>query len=159
MKPRPRVYRSRDQAVLIALFQPLLGFVIVVVAYQPERFGPPTNGVEWFALLYAVGGTAFAWLRLARCGVTVRPDRLTVRNPLRTTTLTWDEVAEFRLERWRLWPRIAVLQRTDSTLLPVVGIQAPNPTYRPNDMSAQRLVDQLNAELAAHRVRHAASAD
>jgi hypothetical protein len=44
---------------------------------------------------------------------------------------------------------MGVVARKDATIVPIWGIQIPNPMTRPKNRSAQRLIEELNRVLAA----------
>ena len=85
-------------------------------------------------------------VRTMQIGVFTRPDGVTVRGVLRTWKLRWDEIAAFEWGTWGGWP-CGVVRRTDGSRIVVFAL---NPPYGGTG-GVDRLLDALNAELAARR--------
>jgi hypothetical protein len=101
-------------------------------------------------LLIAAPGILFN-ARAGLTGVVVQNDSVRIVNLRNTRCLRWDEIERFSVGQLGLRPRTGIVELRDGRRIGIWSIQGPNPTTRPNNRSAERLIDQLNQELAEHR--------
>ena len=86
----------------------------------------------------------------AALAVLIVDDRgVTVRNPFRTVSVAWNEIAGFELGRFKILGCVCLVRRLDGTLFPAFAIQgiAGQPRRRTSG-AARRMVDELNHQLA-----------
>jgi hypothetical protein len=85
----------------------------------------------------------------------VRPNEsgVTVRNPLKTYEVPWADIHAFRVGSYRLLRRVALMDLLGGTTIPIIGIAGPPPATRPNNQTAEILVDELNKLLGDSRER------
>lgn len=98
---------------------------------------------------------AFGAVRLVRCGVIASEDGVRVLNQWRTTELRWDEIDLFEFG-----PRgMSSIRVNDGRTIAMNGIQQKNITTILNkqDTPERRMIGELNALLAEHNQRAAAS--
>lgn len=98
---------------------------------------------------FALLGVFVLW-RPGRACLIADDDTATVRNVFRTTRLRWASIRRFSLTAYKLYPRIAVVELQDGSLVPIWAIQASR--LRPSRTEVQNLVDELNQLLS--KVRH-----
>lgn len=92
--------------------------------------------------------TAIPGARAALAVLIVTEHGVTVRNPFRTVSMPWDEVAAFELGRYKLLGCVCLVRRIDHTAVPAVAIQGI--TGRPRrrtSVLAQQTVNELNEQL------------
>ena len=141
-----KVFRSREQSVVIALFGGIISAVIVAEALttdvsnvsQPER-------MVW--IICGLGLGAFVLLRAARAGVYVLPEGIRIVNPFRTRFVPWRQIAQFSLRDWGPFPLMGHVDLIDHSSEHIFGIEAPNPLTRRRNRSAQKLIAELNEVL------------
>jgi hypothetical protein len=139
-----RVFRSKEQAIGIALFALIGSSLAVAEALTIDGTAVSTlERVLWVTLGLAWG--AFSLLRGARAGVYVIPEGVKILNPLRTTFVPWSRLARFTLRRWGPFPLMGHAVLTDDSSVHIFGIEAPNPLTRSRNQSAQKLIADLNA--------------
>lgn len=85
-------------------------------------------------------------IRTMRIGVFTSPGGVAVRGVLRTWRVRWAEIAAFEWGTWGGWP-CGVVRRTDGSRIVVFALNPP----LGDDGRVDRLLDALNAELAARR--------
>jgi len=150
-----KVFRSREQSVVIALFGGIGSVLAVAEAItiddpdvtRPER-------VAWIIGGLALG--AFCLLRGARAGVYVLPEGIRIVNPFRTKIVPWRQIAQFSLRSWGPFPLMGHVDLIDHSSEHIFGIEAPNPLTRPRSRSAQKLIAELNEVLDLARSGHLA---
>ena len=127
---------------------PLLFFGYFAVA-------PDTPGSQ--RVVYGVLAAVFAVLliRTLRIGVATGGDGVVVRGVLRSWKLGWDEVERFEMGRWRGWGSYpcGVVRRRDGATITVLALNPPFEFQQGQDPRVPELLDELNAELEAMRVR------
>jgi hypothetical protein len=98
-----------------------------------------------------------AW-RLFRAGVRVSPEAATIVNIRKTIVVPWTDIDHFSLGASSIAPKVGIAHLRSGGQIVVWGIQGPNPAARPKNRSAERLIDELNAELR-ERVTDTAAAE
>jgi hypothetical protein len=92
----------------------------------------------------------FGLFRAARVRLIASTEGVRIVNPLRRTTLSWGQVRRFSLRPWKWsFTPIGVADLKDGSSVPILGIAAPNPFFRPRNRVAADMVDELNRMLAA----------
>jgi hypothetical protein len=146
-------FRSREQSFFF-----LLAFLFSTVVWLVEagRAIESRNSISQALLAVAIG-VAFAAviLRAAYACARVEGRQLTVVNTFRTTRVDIDEIVEFRLgpKRSSIFYGAGAVELRDGKEIIIFGIQVPNPEFRPNNSSAQKLVNKLNAWLEETRAQ------
>jgi hypothetical protein len=146
-----RVYRSSEQAILIALTG-LIG--TGAIAVETLALSRPWGGHIGY-LLFAAALGYFYLFRAARSGVYIEADGIRILNPFRSVRVPWKEIRYFSLKRYGLFPLTGHAELKDGTSIHVFGIQGPNRLLRPNSRGAQRIIEALNARLDEVRQRPA----
>jgi hypothetical protein len=141
-----RAFRSREQSTVLLIVGSLLAVVGAAQALLADGLSPLQRGV--FVTMAVLLG-AYGVFRLARCGVYVIDNGVRVVNPVRTRFVPWETISRFSIRRVGFHPGMGVVDRKDATIVPIWGIQIPNPMTRPKNRSAQRLIEELNRVLAA----------
>jgi uncharacterized membrane protein YphA (DoxX/SURF4 family) len=140
------VYRTRSQAVT-------LGLILVVDLGLPlPRVLAAKDAVAVVAgatLLVAIG----ILLARAALAVLVTTDHgVFVRNPFRSVSVAWDDIAGFEIGRYKLLGCVCLVRRTDGLVLPAFAIQGiTGQPRRKTTVAAQRAVDELNTRLGQAR--------
>lgn len=143
--------RSRKQAVIASVAAFGLAVFCLAIAIQAIVEEKPAA----FVFLFAMGVLfVFPIVRASRARAVVEGDMLTVFNVFSTTRVKADEIIEFRLgpNRPTFFYGAAAAELRNGEELIIFGIQTPNAATRPNDSSAQKLVDQLNQWLLDAKV-------
>lgn len=141
------IQRSRQWAIGLGF----LGCGIALAVVNLGLIGPPLPLPVRIA--FAAGGLALGWFlvgRVALAGVQVREDGLVVRNPFVRRLLPWSEIAGFSLGRYAAFTGLGLASLRDGSRVPLFGIRAVESAFNPGDRQAQRLIESLNAALAAH---------
>jgi hypothetical protein len=138
------VYRSREQALGIALTWLVVPAVSIVSFLMPGPLSVPARAVG-IGIMVAL--TCWCLLRVARSGVFLEDGGVGVLNPLRTVRIPWSQIRCFSLKRYKLFPLTGHVELKDGTSVHIFGIQAPHPLLRPRNQSAQRIVEALNERL------------
>lgn len=141
-----RVYRSSEQAVLIAIIGSVVTIIMLVQAVVAFKQGAPWWFIAAIAFLFII----LSW-RGARAAIYAEEHAVRVVNPLKTELVSWSEIERFSLGRYGPWPHVGLMELKNGSRRHIFGIQAPNPLTRPKNRSAQNLVEQLNQELAARK--------
>jgi hypothetical protein len=114
MKSEKKVYRSREQSILIGLIAVGVMVWIVLAALLTPRLDLWERGL---ACLAGLSAGSFLLFRVARAGVYVRAGGITVLNPFRTRMFSWQQVHGFSLGRWGLFPKIGFVDLEDGSRL------------------------------------------
>lgn len=116
-------------------------------------------GAGVFLLMFGLLAT-YPFLRASQACAIIDGDRLTIRNVFRTTRVRAHEIRSFQLgpSKSTIFFAAAAVELHDGEELVIFGIQAPNPAVRPENASAQVLVDKLNDWLLECQVREGTSA-
>jgi len=140
-------YRSRAQRVGIMLagycgtaFVAILGLALI---------GVPGAGAGAVALLLMAVLGFVGTHRGARAGARVDARGVTIVNPRRSVTIQWSMLEGFSVGAKGLWPRVGIAHLRDGSSVTIWGIQGPNPRTRPENRSAEKLIDALNAHLGS----------
>jgi hypothetical protein len=140
-------YRSRGQRVLIMLagycgtaYVAILGLALIGV----PSAGPGAAALLLMAVLGFIGTH-----RSARAGARVDAHGVTIVNPRRSVTIQWSMLERFSVRPKGLWPRVGIAHLRDGSRVTIWGIQGPNPRTRPENRSAEKLIDALNARLGS----------
>ena len=136
------IHRNKENQFMYGWFG--FGFMAMAAIVLLARPGLESGIAAAIAML---GGIAA--LRFGQAAAITDTEGVTVRQTFRSVHVPWSDIMRFRLKRRGLFPLIGILERTDGHEVPIYGIQAPNPTTRPENMDAQRVVLELNLELAA----------
>jgi hypothetical protein len=152
---RPGWYRTRQQsrgiAAIALIFLAILGgSVVQALAGRRHhgRAGAKVAGLVVFAVMAA--GAAIGGVRAARAGVLVDSDGITVRNPLRSVRLSWDEIDRFSVGP-SLWGSVGFVHLRDGGEVHIWGIQGQSRALFPNSRWATDPVDELNRLLPENR--------
>ena len=89
--------------------------------------------------------------RIAPSGVVLNEHGLIILNPFsKKRVLRWDQVAQFKLDRWGLHPATGFVETRDGEQIHIFAIHAPN-QMRGNSSPAHDLIKELNEILAINR--------
>lgn len=101
------------------------------------------------SLVLGLCGVAFlaVAVRGAYAGVFIQESGVRIVNLLNAVSVPWSDIERFELKGAGIRSRNAAAKLHDGRLLTIFAIAGPNPITRPNNRSAERLVDDLNAEL------------
>jgi hypothetical protein len=138
-----KVFRSREQSVVITLFGGICSIVAVgeaIAIDDPDVTRP--ERVAW--IICGLGLGAFSVLRAARAGVYLLPEGIRIVNLFRTKFVPWHQIAQFSLRDWGPFPLMGHVDLIDHSSEHIFGIEAPNPLTRPRNRSAQKLIAELN---------------
>jgi hypothetical protein len=139
-----KVYRTRSQAVGIG-FVLLIDLVLGVEGAARGRSHSTIGLVLGGAVLLLV---AIPIARAALAALIVTDHGVTVRNPFRTTSVGWDEIAAFELGRYKLLGCVCLVRRVDGTVVPTFAIQGiTGQPRRRTSAFAAHTVDALNDRL------------
>jgi hypothetical protein len=142
-------YRSKNQALPIAVFGSVCTFVVILMGFGARHDGQ-------IVVPYAVAGCLLAGamgtgtIRAARAGAVVTEVGVIIRNPTKTVELPWSNVEGFSLGESGIYSTVGIVHTTDGGPLRIWGIQGRK---RGRDASAERLVTALNDSLSAARKR------
>lgn len=138
------VLRSREQCVVISIVCALATTYWIVFAVRgyighdslPEAVFGVAMGIIFAIVL----------VRASRARAVVDELHLTVVNTFRTTRVNAAEIREFQLgpRKSTIFYGAAAVELRDGQEIVIFGIQSPNTAVRPDNNSAQKLVDQLN---------------
>lgn len=103
-------------------------------------------------LLYAVllVFLAVIFIPMSLAAVFASADGVRVRNLYSGRKIPWREIKGFRIGRYRLLGAVCIIDLTDGSTQHAWGIQVPNRLVGKRDSREMRMIDELNAELAAH---------
>jgi hypothetical protein len=147
---RRTTYRSTEQAWL---------FIVMGVVFAAATIGGMVSSVAQGttnSLVFLIAIVPITWffvIRLPRTGAYVESDGLRIVNPLRTLNIDWAEIVSFELG----WSSqygirgVGLVNLAGGRVVPIFGIQKPNPIFRPKNSSAQDLIAELNDVLAEVR--------
>jgi hypothetical protein len=77
---------------------------------------------------------------------------VTARNPFRTVTVAWSEIAAFELGRYKVLGCVCLIRRRDGTVVPTFAIQGiTGQPRRRTSVKAKQAVDELNERLRRTR--------
>jgi hypothetical protein len=99
----------------------------------------------------AAVAAAFFSARAATAGVFTDETGIRIRNPFMTARLRWDDIDRFELYEEERRSLICVVILSDGSVLRAYGIRGGRGWLRSTTGPAEKLVDGLNAELAAAR--------
>lgn len=135
-------YQSRALALVLRAAGVWFGLMMVALLLLGPR--DAVSVVE-----YVVGLVLSAWalLRLSRCGIYADAEGVRILNPLATTRVRWDEVRCFELAD-RGPCRV---ERADASPVRVFGIQQPQwgGPGRPRGRRERSMIEELNRRLDA----------
>jgi hypothetical protein len=138
------VYRTRSQAIAIGcvlLLDIVLGVEGAVRAHSRSTTGFVLGGLLLLLIAIPVARGALAVLIVTDQGVTVR-------NPFRTVSIGWDEVAAFELGRYKVLGCVCLVRRVDRTVVPAFAIQGiTGQARRRTSVLAKQTVGELNEQL------------
>lgn len=147
------VWKTESQARIASV-----AGVVVAVVWGPGLFSmmgrDETALSKWWLLVPTiVVGLVLVWLvRAARSCVIVDHDSVVVRNPTSTVRLALDAVEDVELRAAGIYPGIAVVRCKDGREVRAWGIQARHADVGGRDLSTERLIEALNAQLRMARV-------
>jgi hypothetical protein len=135
-----------------------VGVAVVGIALSVDlvNHGDAWPGVAEQALIVI---PPVAWL--ARAGITgvhIEADAVRIVNITRTLRIPWRDLEGFSIGQRGILPRVGIAHLRDGRQITIWSIQGPNPLTRPKNRDAERMMDDLNAELDAHRPVVSASA-
>lgn len=139
----------RGGAIAIWAIAAALTVWCAVVMVTVVKAGKAWPGVPMLLLMLAPG--LLFMMRLARACARVESRGVLVVNLRQSTFVPWEDIVSFSIGPLGLLPKIGIVELRDGRRIPIVGIQGPNPMMRPNNKSAERLIDLLNDELRRHR--------
>lgn len=125
---------------LAATLVPLVAFAALAITAK--------EGLERVVDVALAGLCIGFMARVSRIGVYVHPDRLVARGYFTTKVFRWTDVGSFSVGRRFPMPALAFLWTLDGRAVPLWAIQHPRPLLQPGNTQVERLVEQLNAELA-----------
>jgi hypothetical protein len=98
---------------------------------------------------------AVLFVRTLRIGVVTGSDGVVVRGVLRSWSVPWTQVERFDMGAWRGWGNFpcGVVRRSDGSTITVLALNPPFELQAGQDRRVPELLDELNAELEATRVR------
>jgi hypothetical protein len=144
--PRRGWLRSREQSVVFAVGFGSFGAVALGESLIGQSSFPL---IGWLAMaVFVISG-----VRLALMGVRPNQSGVTVRNPLKTYEVPWADIHAFRVGSYRLLRRVALMDLLSGATIPIIGIAGAPPATRPNNQTAEILVDELNELLGDSRER------
>lgn len=136
-----RAYRTRSQAVglgCVLLIDTALGVEGAVRGSSHSTIGLVLGGVVLLLIAIPVARAAFAVLLVDDHGVMVR-------NPFRTVTVAWSEIAAFELGRYKVLGCVCVIRLRDGTVVPAFAIQGiTGQSRRRTSVNAKNTVGELN---------------
>jgi hypothetical protein len=141
-----KILRCRQWAFGLGSMGAGIGLMVFNLGIAPEELILPGRVVFFGA------GVGLGWFlvgRVALAGVQVQDSGILVRNPFVDRFLTWEEVEEFSLGRYRVLSRLGIARLRDGSRVPLFGIQAIESAFNPGDRQAHEIVDRLNEALAA----------
>jgi hypothetical protein len=138
---RATALRSREQSIVLLIVGSLLTVGGSAQALLVDSLSPLQRGL-FVTMAVLFGG--YGVFRLARCGAYVMDKGVRVVNPLRTHFVPWEAISCFSIRRVGFYPGMGVIERKDASIVPIWGIQVPNPMTRPKNRAAQRLIEELN---------------
>ena len=97
-----------------------------------------------FLLLVAATITAMLAIWTA---MWLSPTGVRVRNPFSTFALRWDEIARFRIGRWKLLSACLIIDTHDGRSYHVFAIEVPNINLLKKDAREREIARQLNDRL------------
>lgn len=97
------------------------------------------------------------FVRFSMTGINLTDDTVLIRNVRRTHRLPIADIANLRVGRKGLWPRVAIVRTVSGREICAFGIQGPNPITRPNNRRAENQVAEINREIAARQQQLAAA--
>ena len=143
LAPDPnRLWREPEQARVTRLLWIGVTIAACLGALLSQR---PSDAAICLAIAGAWNG--FYFTRWRRVGVQLLPDKVIVRNPLRTQSFAIGDVLEFSLGRWVIFRRVGLLHLRDASVVHISAIQGADPLIRPHYRAAEDVVDELNAML------------
>jgi hypothetical protein len=107
-------------------------------------------GLGLLELAITISVAGFLALRMARLGVFVEPDGIRVRNPLKTSTISWRDVRGITLHRSAIG-EFGIVDLHDGRRIRLWGIQPRNRIKPARDRRAELAIGRLNRELQAAR--------
>ncbi|HEY7477983.1 MAG TPA: PH domain-containing protein [Actinomycetota bacterium] len=129
--------RVGEQSVVIVLFSVFL-ILVMLAGLRAER---PLLLIDVVVAGLIAGSAA----RFAMMGLLVEPTGIRVRNLLRTHRIAWSRIDAVRMGTWkRVFPRMGLVDLVDGRTIPIAGVVGPNPITRPNNRTAESLMDQLS---------------
>jgi hypothetical protein len=139
-----KVYRARSQAIgigCVLLIDIALGVGGAVRGGSHSTIGFVFGGVLLLLIAIPVARGALAVLIITNRGVTVR-------NPFRTVSMAWDEIAAFELGRYKVLGCVCLIRHRDRTVVPAFAIQGiTGQPRRRTSVMAKEAVDELNSRL------------
>jgi Bacterial PH domain len=108
----------------------------------------PDTGRKLAFLLLAAGTFGFTWWVALRPVVVMGASGIVIRNLFSTRRLGWQEIARFRIGRWKLLSAVCVIELKDGTSTHAYAIQVPNVSRGRPVTRESRIIDALNARLA-----------
>jgi hypothetical protein len=147
-RPAPTGYRVRGLSV-----RALVMLVILVAYFTYLMVAVALAGKPWAIVLFIVLGAPFALhvVLTARAGAYVTEEGVHVRNIRRAVFVPWEEIDRFSVGSSGISARMGILERRDGERIAMWGVQGPSPAMRPNNQSAERVVERLNEELQHQR--------
>lgn len=144
--PARRAFYLRETVVV--------GFAIAVVfnialagSFTDDTVDPSRkDDAIWLGIALLLGFNA-SCLRAILARVVARNHDVVVRNVFRTHRFKWSEIDCFTIEPSGLFPLVGVLNLKSGEKRRASGLAAPNPLGRPNNRTAQKLIDELNVLL------------
>lgn len=135
---RRAVYRSTEQLRVVVPVSIAMSIASLVPLIDPRGLPP------WVLLLSSFAWGALAW-RLGRAGVETTRTGIIIKNPFRKDeTIPWTRVRRFSVRRYAIFPLVGFVDLDGGESRHILGIQGPNPLFRPDDAATKALIDDLN---------------
>ncbi|MGC1164489.1 MAG: hypothetical protein WA862_00120 [Solirubrobacterales bacterium] len=143
MAPGERTYQSKVPMVGAAIGTIIFFFIGASCIIAAPSLGQKL-GYGSICLL-----TSAALYRYGQSSLVAMEEGVRVGNPWSHYELRWEQIDRFELGRWRINSAVCLIRQVDDGIKPAVGIAEGNLA----NGSAQKLIDELNAELAKRTAR------
>jgi len=146
---RGTVYRNRTPTIVARV-----GIVVLVLyaTAQGVRLGMTDAATipEMFLPAIAVSPILLLLWRGAIARASADEAGLRIVNLTRTHFIHWEDIKGFSVEPLHLLPKVGIVELRNGERVGIWSIQGSNPVIRPNNTSAEKLIEALNVELARH---------
>ncbi len=144
-----RVYRVKSHPISAGIVGVLLVPYTVYALIDVVRAGAFWLAV--FVIIVAVASLTFI-TRAGLAAVVTTQRGVRVKNIRRTVVVPWEDVEGFSIGAQGILTKVGLLQRRGHEPIAMWAIQGPNPATRPNNRSAERMIERLNEELRQRRL-------
>ena len=138
-----RVYRSREWAKGL-----LLTGAGITLLLLTKLLTTPLSSNEYVVAYPVVALVGyFLVFRVAGSAIIATERGLTIRNPMSTRFVAWQDVRRFTLEHWAVFPGIGTIELHRGSPIHVFGVQIPDLRFGKVDRQTEDAIDELNSLL------------